>query len=136
MGQQHIFDGLVANSTDFLDQVARHIGRGRGIADQDVFVANDHTRVRVAFGGIRPTMRAELLKLDLLVGQVGLAGEGFGGHWVLLTLAFPKNWIVGGFVLLLLLLFALANCVCISLWAFAPANQERSEEPTCLPPTR
>ena len=44
-------------------------------------------------------MRAELLKLDLLVSQVGLAGEGFGGHWVLLTLAFAKKWIVGGFLI-------------------------------------
>jgi hypothetical protein len=46
-------------------------------------------------------MRTELLKLDLLIGQIGLAGEGFGGHWGLLTLAFAKIWIVGGFVLLL-----------------------------------
>ena len=101
VGQQHIFDGLVANSADLLYQIARHIGRSRCIADQDVFVANDHTRVWITFGCVSPAMRTELLKLDLLIGQIGLAGEGFGGHWCLLTLAFAKNWIVGGFVLLL-----------------------------------
>jgi hypothetical protein len=67
-------------------------------------------------------MRAELLELDLLVSQIGLAGDGFGGHWRLLTLAFAKNWIVGGF-LLSLHLIDLANCVGISLWVFAPAKQ-------------
>ena len=101
VGQQHVFDGLVANSADLLYQIARHIGRCRGIADQDVFVTDDHTRVWITFGCVSPAMRTELLKLDLLIGQIGLAGEGFGGHWGLLTLAFAKIWIVGGFVLLL-----------------------------------
>ena len=80
VGQQHVFDGFVANSADLLYQITRHIGRSRCIADQDVFVANDHARVWVAFSGVSPAMRTELLKLDLLIGQIGLAGEGFGVH--------------------------------------------------------
>ena len=42
---------------------------------------------------------AKLLELDLLVGQISLAGKGFGGHLCLLTLVFAKNWIVVGILL-------------------------------------
>jgi hypothetical protein len=83
VGQQHVFDGQVADGTDLLNQVLRHGGCGGGVAHHDEAVTNDHARVGVTLGGVGPAVLAELLESDLLFGQIGLAGEGFGwgfGH--------------------------------------------------------
>ena len=61
VGEQHIFDGLVADCADLGDQVfAPCQRRGSGVAHQNIFVTNDDARIGVTFCGIGPAVRAEL----------------------------------------------------------------------------
>ena len=75
MGEQHIFDGLVADRADARNQILGHRRRRGCVADHNELFTNDDARIRITLSGVGPAMRAELLKSDDFVREVGLAGE-------------------------------------------------------------
>ena len=68
--QQYVFDRLAGDLPDARNQVLRHGRRGRGVADHDEFVTDDHSRVWVTFGGVSPAMVAQLLEGNGFIRQI------------------------------------------------------------------
>ncbi len=76
--QQHVLDRLVGHLADATDHVLRHHRRGLGVEHQHRVVADDHAGVGVALGGVGVGVVGQLGEADLLLFQVGLAGECLG----------------------------------------------------------
>ena len=77
MGEQHIFDGFIADSAYLGDQILGHQRRGGGVAHQNVLVADDDARIGVALSGVGPAVWAELGEADVFIGQITLTGKCF-----------------------------------------------------------
>ncbi len=77
VGQHDVADRLVGDFADAADHVGGHRRRGLGVSHQHRVVADHDAGVGVALGGVGPGVFGDLLEADLLLGEVGLRGEGF-----------------------------------------------------------
>ena len=84
MAEHHVLDRLVGDLADAADDVLRHHRRGLGVDDHHRVVANDDPGVGIALGRVGVGVVAELDEGDLLLLDVGVAGELLGrlGHEV------------------------------------------------------
>ena len=72
-----VLDRLVGDLADAPDHVLGHHRRGLRVDHHHRVVADDDAGVRVALGGVGVGVVGEPGEGDLLVGEIGLRGEGF-----------------------------------------------------------
>ena len=75
VGEQHVLDRQRRDLADAPDEVLRHRRRRLRVGHHHRLVADEDTGVRIALGGVCVGVLREARERDLLVFQIGLAGE-------------------------------------------------------------
>ena len=77
-----VFDRQISDFAYVFDQRLRHHWRGGGVDHHHGIVADDHTRIRITFGGIGIGIVRELDETGFLFLQISLRCKRFGAHEV------------------------------------------------------
>ncbi len=76
--EHDVLDRYVGDFADAADDIRRHRRRGLRVGDQHRIVADDDAGIRIALGGVSVGVLGDAAERDLLLSEIGLAGEFLG----------------------------------------------------------